>query len=80
MGKRTKRNHLLCPRCGNTSYHKQKKMCASCAFPEPKKRTRASYKCVRRLHGKKQYVKRVIQKSITGFKQHPIIMEMQGRK
>ena len=75
MGKKTKRNHLLCPRCGNMSYHKQKKACASCAFPEAKRRTRASYKCRRRLHGKAKYVKSQIEKSKTGFRQHPIIME-----
>ena len=76
MGKRHKRNHLLCPRCGNMSYHKQQRKCASCAYPEAKKRTRASEKAKRRLHGKAKYIKKQILKSKTGFKQHPIIMEM----
>lgn len=76
MGKRIKRNHLLCPRCGHMSYHKQKKMCAACSFPEPKKRNRGSLKAKRREHGKKKYIKRTIKKSLTGFKQHPLIEMM----
>ncbi|ORD93618.1 ribosomal prt L37 [Enterospora canceri] len=80
MGKRTKRNHLLCPRCGHMAYHKQRAECASCAYPEAKKRTRRSEKAKRREHGKKKYIKKVIQKSKTGFRQHPLIMKMQGRE
>merc|ERR1719200_85771 len=33
MGKRHKKTHGLCIRCGKRSYHLQKKKCASCGYP-----------------------------------------------
>merc|ERR1740121_3159821 len=39
MGKRHKKTHGLCPRCGKRSYHIQKKRCAACGFPSPKIRS-----------------------------------------
>lgn len=33
-GRRHKRNHVVCKRCGNRSYHIQKHACGSCGFPE----------------------------------------------
>ena len=33
MGKRHKKSHGLCIRCGKRSYHLQKKKCASCGYP-----------------------------------------------
>mmetsp|Transcript_48146 Transcript_48146/g.112595 ORF Transcript_48146/g.112595 Transcript_48146/m.112595 type:complete len:165 (+) Transcript_48146:66-560(+) len=38
MGKRHKKTHMLCPRCGKRSFHVQKKRCAACAYPEQKMR------------------------------------------
>ncbi len=33
FGKHNKRaSHRICRRCGNRSYHRQKKVCASCGF------------------------------------------------
>mmetsp|Transcript_2164 Transcript_2164/g.5435 ORF Transcript_2164/g.5435 Transcript_2164/m.5435 type:complete len:165 (+) Transcript_2164:77-571(+) len=39
MGKRHKKSHGLCPRCGKRSYHNQKKRCASCGYPAAKIRS-----------------------------------------
>ncbi|HIA25471.1 MAG: 50S ribosomal protein L37e [Methanobacteriota archaeon] len=38
MGKRQKSTHILCRRCGKHSYHKQKGVCASCAYGASAKR------------------------------------------
>jgi large subunit ribosomal protein L37e len=39
FGKRHNKTHTLCRRCGRSSYHIQKKTCASCGFPAARKRT-----------------------------------------
>mmetsp|Transcript_88707 Transcript_88707/g.254015 ORF Transcript_88707/g.254015 Transcript_88707/m.254015 type:complete len:161 (-) Transcript_88707:66-548(-) len=39
MGKRHKKSHGLCPRCGKRSYHNQKKRCAHCGYPAAKIRS-----------------------------------------
>ncbi|RWS13435.1 60S ribosomal protein L37-like protein [Dinothrombium tinctorium] len=33
FGKRHNKTHTLCRRCGRSSYHIQKKRCASCGYP-----------------------------------------------
>ncbi|CDU17431.1 hypothetical protein YYC_02743 [Plasmodium yoelii 17X] len=38
FGKRNGKSHFLCLRCGKRSYHLQKKRCASCGYPDAKKR------------------------------------------
>merc|ERR1712029_785408 len=38
FGKRHNKTHTLCRRCGKSSYHIQKKRCASCGFPSPQMR------------------------------------------
>merc|ERR1711973_118046 len=38
FGKRHIKTHTACRRCGKSSYHIQKKRCASCAFPESRMR------------------------------------------
>ncbi|KAI5186075.1 large subunit ribosomal protein L37e [Nematocida homosporus] len=48
FGKRNKRNHIQCIRCGNESFHKQKRQCASCAYPERRWRNPGSIKAGRR--------------------------------
>lgn len=76
MGKMRKRNHLMCPRCGNMAYHKQIRRCASCAFPEAKRRTPGSIKAARRTGqgtGRMRYLKRVQRKAKGGFKVNSII-------
>lgn len=32
MGKRNRKTHIICRRCGKHSYHVRKKNCASCGF------------------------------------------------
>ncbi len=39
FGKRHNKSHTLCRRCGRSSYHIQKKLCASCGFPAAKMRS-----------------------------------------
>ncbi len=36
FGKRHTKTHTACRRCGKVSFHRQKKQCASCAYPEAK--------------------------------------------
>lgn len=36
FGKRHTKSHTLCVRCGNRSFHKQKKTCAQCGYPAAK--------------------------------------------
>lgn len=38
QGKRNKSIHVKCRRCGEASYHKKKKVCASCGFGKSAKR------------------------------------------
>merc|ERR1712087_999102 len=39
MGKRHKKTHGLCVRCGKRSFHLQKKTCAACGYPAKKIRS-----------------------------------------
>ena len=32
MGKRQKKTHIICRRCGKHAYHARKRVCASCGF------------------------------------------------
>ncbi|UZE92697.1 MAG: 50S ribosomal protein L37e [Methanosarcinales archaeon] len=43
MGKRQKRTHTTCRRCGNVSYNISKKQCASCGFGKTGKRRAYSW-------------------------------------
>lgn len=36
FGKRGKKSHTICRRCGQRAYHIQKQVCASCGFPSAK--------------------------------------------
>ncbi|HID05330.1 MAG TPA: 50S ribosomal protein L37e [Candidatus Caldiarchaeum subterraneum] len=38
MGKYNKPTHIKCRRCGRRAFHIHKKRCASCGFPDPKRR------------------------------------------
>ncbi|KAL5016648.1 hypothetical protein ScPMuIL_006237 [Solemya velum] len=38
FGKRHNKTHTHCRRCGRRAYHIQKKTCASCGYPSPRKR------------------------------------------
>ena len=37
MGKKNKKTHIRCRRCGKNSYHVRKKVCASCGFGKSSK-------------------------------------------
>ncbi|GCC10288.1 MAG TPA: 50S ribosomal protein L37e [Euryarchaeota archaeon] len=37
MGKRNKRLHIRCRRCGRNSFHAKKKVCAACGFGNSKR-------------------------------------------
>lgn len=79
FGKKNKRNHLLCPRCGRMAYHKQIRKCASCAFPEAKRRTPASLKAHRRKGygvGGMKYMKKEMKKARSGYQSNPIISSL----
>merc|ERR1712189_122209 len=39
FGKRHNKSHTLCVRCGRSSYHIQKKTCASCGYPSARTRS-----------------------------------------
>ena len=36
MGRRNKRTHTACRRCGRHSYHKRLKKCSACGYPRAK--------------------------------------------
>ena len=38
MGKRQKKTHIICRRCGRHSYHAQHRICASCGFGKTARR------------------------------------------
>ncbi|KAI4292012.1 large subunit ribosomal protein L37e [Pancytospora philotis] len=79
FGKKNKRNHLLCPRCGNMAFHKQRRACASCAFPEAKRRTPASIKAHGRGTmgcGAMRHMKRELKRARAGHRGNPILAEL----
>lgn len=49
FGKRHGKSHFLCLRCGKRSFHVRKRTCASCGYPNAKKRKyNWSQKAIRR--------------------------------
>ena len=81
MGKKHTRDHLLCPRCGNMAYHKQLRRCASCAFPEAKKRSPGSLKAKRRGVqgcGTMKYMKKEIRRAKNGHKGNSILSALRN--
>lgn len=43
LGKKNKKTHIRCRRCGRNTYHVRKKVCASCGFGRSKKIRRYSW-------------------------------------
>ena len=43
MGKKNKKTHIRCRRCGRNTYHIHKKVCASCGFGKSKRIRRYSW-------------------------------------
>ncbi|MBI5061221.1 MAG: 50S ribosomal protein L37e [Candidatus Aenigmarchaeota archaeon] len=37
FGKHNKKTHIRCRRCGRHSYHKQKRSCSACGYPNAKR-------------------------------------------
>ncbi|XP_061182260.1 large ribosomal subunit protein eL37A-like [Saccostrea echinata] len=73
FGKRHNKTHTACRRCGRRSYHIQKKTCASCGYPSPKRRHfEWSEKAKRRRTtgtGRMRHLKIVQRKFRNGFRE-----------
>eukprot|EP00903_Cladosiphon_okamuranus_P017805 g16386.t1 len=73
FGKRHNKTHTACPRCGRTSFHKQKKVCASCGYPAAKmRRFNWSEKAKRRRTqgtGRMRHMKTLPRRFKNGFKE-----------
>merc|ERR1719480_107392 len=73
MGKRHKKTHGLCVRCGKRSFHYQKKKCASCGYPAKKMRHyNWAHKSARRRApgtGRMKHLKTVSRRFKHGFRE-----------
>eukprot|EP00924_Labyrinthula_sp_SR-Ha-C_P003570 snap_masked-scaffold_53-processed-gene-1.82-mRNA-1 protein AED:0.13 eAED:0.13 QI:0/-1/0/1/-1/1/1/0/92 len=72
FGKKHTKSHTQCRRCGKKSFHKQKKVCASCGFGHTRKMRRFhwSAKAMRRRTegtGRMRYLKLVRKKYPEGI-------------
>merc|ERR1711974_156271 len=84
-GKKNKRNHEICKRCGKNSYHKQKQTCASCAYPAQKWRRDLSTKTKEKrltfskVQGKKSrsgnmtHIKNVVKRKKSGWRINQVV-------
>ena len=72
-GTHNRKAHCLCVRCGKSSYHIQKKRCASCGYPAAKMRKyNWSVKAKRRRTtgtGRMRYMKHVPRRFKNGFRE-----------
>uniref|UniRef100_A0A0G4F0D1 Ribosomal protein L37 n=1 Tax=Chromera velia CCMP2878 TaxID=1169474 RepID=A0A0G4F0D1_9ALVE len=73
FGKRNGKTHTLCIRCGKRAWHIGKKTCASCGYPDAKKRRfNWSEKAKRRNTtgtGRMRYLKDMPRKFKNGFRE-----------
>eukprot|EP00913_Durusdinium_trenchii_P017646 g16585.t1 len=73
MGKRHKKTHSMCPRCGKRSYHNQNKKCASCGYPAAKIRSYEWSKKAKRRKapgtGRMSYVKHIVRRMKNNFRE-----------
>merc|ERR1711915_813326 len=73
FGKRNNKTHTLCRRCGKSSYHIQKKLCAQCGYPKKKlRRYNWSEKAIRRKTtgtGRMRYLKLVRKRFKNNFRE-----------
>ncbi|KRH95306.1 60S ribosomal protein L37 [Pseudoloma neurophilia] len=78
FGKKNKHNHTFCVRCGKTSYHKQKRKCAACAYPEKKLKRNTNYKAKQRrtVNQRNRYLKKITSASKNGFKGETLINQL----
>ncbi len=54
FGKRNKRSHILCRRCGQRSYHVKHKECASCGFGRSSKLKKFAWQWKKLLGGNRR--------------------------
>ena len=73
FGMKHNKSHTQCPRCGKSSFHIQKRVCASCGFPSASMRKyNWSNKALRRRTtgtGRMQYMKHVPRRFKNGFRE-----------
>eukprot|EP00404_Azadinium_spinosum_P024416 CAMPEP_0180605742 /NCGR_PEP_ID=MMETSP1037_2-20121125/26779_1 /TAXON_ID=632150 /ORGANISM="Azadinium spinosum, Strain 3D9" /LENGTH=167 /DNA_ID=CAMNT_0022624875 /DNA_START=63 /DNA_END=566 /DNA_ORIENTATION=+ len=73
MGKRHKKTHGLCVRCGKRSFHYQKKRCAACGYPAAKIRSYEWSKKAKRRRlvgsGRMTYLKTLPRRFKNGFRE-----------
>merc|ERR1712110_1163060 len=74
LGKKHNKTHTICRRCGRTSFHIQKKVCAGCGYPSARLRSyNWSTKMIRRKTrgtGRMRYEKSLPRKFKNGFREH----------
>ena len=67
------KTHTACRRCGRTSFHIQKKVCAACGYPSARMRTyNWGKKMIRRKNegtGRMRYMKTLPRKFKNGFRE-----------
>ena len=67
QGKKNKRNHVDCKRCGRASFHKRHYRCASCGYPEKRlRRYKWANKAILKRKegtGRRRHLKKHFQKS-----------------
>ena len=72
-GCRNDKSHTICRRCGKSSYHLQKKQCASCGYPlKGMRRYQWSNKALRRRTngtGRMRHMKHMPRRAKNGFRE-----------
>ena len=73
LKKQIQKTHTTCRRCGHTSYHLQKKVCASCGYPGARMRSyNWAKKQIRRNNegtGRMRYMKDMSRRFKNGFRE-----------
>jgi large subunit ribosomal protein L37e len=54
FGKRNKRTHILCRRCGSKSYHVRTKECSSCGYGKSSKLRKLAWQWKRAFDGNRR--------------------------
>mmetsp|Transcript_25004 Transcript_25004/g.33517 ORF Transcript_25004/g.33517 Transcript_25004/m.33517 type:complete len:90 (+) Transcript_25004:2-271(+) len=73
FGKRHNKTHTICRRCGKSSFHIQKKTCASCGFPGAKMRRYNQHAKAKRRRtqgtGRMRFMKTLPRRFKNGFRE-----------
>merc|ERR1712179_229454 len=84
FGKRRNKTHTICRRCGKTSFHIQKKVCAACGFPGAKiRKYNWSVKAKRRKTtgtGRMRHLSIVRRKFRNGFREGTVAVSQQKKE